>query len=417
MKSLPWRREETIARLRREIWLYVTQAAKTEEDILLVASALLQMPASEVRFLAQLQFILSEPVGRLLEELPLLIRRLTTTTTNETELTADRIRGAIRWSETFAQRAATGTSHLFVTAPTRRAFDTPENEVLAFALRAIAQFGRRSGWNRSTTAGPAQVLRTRVATATRWSQARALVDIPPRVPTPKTLSRVRSGRSRRRYQAALDVCDLYQRYIARLDRAAIREAIEAHGLVTNRDSVLLELQCAFQTIKTLRQLGWQAPPAGLLRPPLIFRGERQGASVRLYFQRAPAELAAGSRYRAVQQAHEFSAASGLIPDLVIRMDGAKGLRWLLVEVKGGEKRSVEDSARAATLDLLAYRRAYGAALHEQDGVYGLGYAWGAQLQPAPASEIVLCTPDTLEVALRRAVADSEGLSLQELEVY
>ena len=82
---------------------------------------------AEVRYLAQLQFILSEPVGRLLEQMPLLIRRLTTTTNTEVEISAQRIRGAIRWSETFAQRAATGLPHVFVTAPTRRAFDTPEN--------------------------------------------------------------------------------------------------------------------------------------------------------------------------------------------------------------------------------------------------------------------------------------------------
>ncbi len=73
--------------------------------------------------------------------MPLLIRRLTTTTNTEVEISAERIRGAIRWSETFAQRAATGLPHVFVTAPTRRAFDTPENQTLAFALHAIAEFG------------------------------------------------------------------------------------------------------------------------------------------------------------------------------------------------------------------------------------------------------------------------------------
>ena len=228
---------------------------------------------AEVRYLAQLQFILSEPVGRLLEQMPLLIRRLTTTTNPEVEISAQRIRGAIRWSETFAQRAATGLPHVFVTAPTRRAFDTPENQTLAFALRAIAEFGRRTGWDKASTAGPAQLVAARVAEATRWRQARALIDVPANPPAPTTLARVRASRNRKRYQAALDVVELYQRYIARLDRSAIREAIEHHALIASRDSVLLELQCAFDTIRALRALGWASPGAGLLRPPVSFGGD------------------------------------------------------------------------------------------------------------------------------------------------
>ncbi len=253
MKDLSWDRSEAIDRLRRDVWRYVTQASKTEEELLLWAAALLQMPPAEVRYLAQLQFILSEPVGRLLEQMPLLIRRLTTTTRTEVEISAERIRGAIRWSETFAQRAATGLPHVFVTAPSRRAFQTPENEILAFALFAIAEFGRRTGWDRSSASGPAQIVAARVAEATKWRQARALIDVPAKLPTPTTIARVRASRNRVRYQAALDVVELYQRYIGRLDRSAIRDAVEHHALIASRDSVLLELECAFGTIRALRE--------------------------------------------------------------------------------------------------------------------------------------------------------------------
>ena len=109
MRSVEWDRREVITRLRRDIWLYVTDACDNEDDIILVAAALLQMQPSEVRFLAQLQFILSEPVGRLLTQMPFLSRRLTTTTADQVEISAERIRGSIRWSATFARRAATGT--------------------------------------------------------------------------------------------------------------------------------------------------------------------------------------------------------------------------------------------------------------------------------------------------------------------
>jgi len=89
----------------------------------------------------------------------------------------------------------------------------------------------------------------------------------------------------------------------------------------------------------------------------------------------------------------------MLPDLVLRRKDADGVRWLLVEVKMGTSRGVEESARAAVRDLLAYRRAFGPVLARQSGPYGLGVAWGAELTPSIGEEVVLCTPDTLSSAL------------------
>jgi hypothetical protein len=403
VNSARWDRAEAIARVRNEIWRYLTQAARTDDEIVLDASTLLQMRASEVRTLAQLHFILSPQVEALLSQMPLLLRRLTTTTTEEFETSAERVRGSIRWSETFAARAASGSSHTFVTAPARRAFNTPENELLAFALEAIRGFGRRTGWHRSTSAGAGSEVRRRVAEATRWLQARALAEIEIQPPTNRTTSRVRSGRARRSYKPVIDVVELYRRYLARLDRAAVREAIENHALVTSRDSVLLELLCTFRTISALRDLGWTAPKPGLVRPPHILSAVKGQQRLELYYQHAPPDLAQGSIYRAVQQAHRFAAVGGLIPDLAIRVSGPRDVRWIMLEVKGVQ-RAVEYSARAAAIDLLAYRRAFDTVLSRQEGPYGIGVAWGRSFAPSRDAEIVLCTPDTLAAALEAELA-------------
>jgi hypothetical protein len=44
-------------------------------------------------------------------------------------------------------------------------------------------------------------------------------------------------------------------------------------------------------------------------------------------------------------------------------------------------------------------RAFDPVLSAQRGVYGLGIAWGTELNPIDSSEIVLCTPDTIESAV------------------
>jgi hypothetical protein len=73
------------------------------------------------------------------------------------------------------------------------------------------------------------------------------------------------------------------------------------------------------------------------------------------------------------------ARAALRPDLVLHRPARGDEQWLLIEAKGGERR-VERSARAAVLDLLAYRRAYDQALSRTHH-YGLGVAFGADLAP------------------------------------
>ena len=239
--------------------------------------------------------------------------------------------------------------------------------------------------------------------ATRWRQARALTGLGESPPSPTTLARVRAGRARRRYQAALDVVDLYQRYIARLDRAALREAIERHALVVSDDATLLELECAFGTIVALSAQGWEGRSERLLpATSLLFSGRRDGARLDVYYQYTPRELSQGSRYGEVQRAHAFAYASSLRPDLVLRHSADGAVRWLVIEVKG-RKAGVVEAARDALFDLLAYRRAYDPVLAAQAGPYGIGCVWGAELEPALDAEIVLCTPDTLGRALEVAL--------------
>ena len=408
MKQRKWNRDEIVAHLRRDIWTFITEAAQ-EEQVLLLAASLLQMPESDVRLLAQRQFIRSDAVGTLLDEMPSLTRRLTNTTTSETEVSAQRVRGPIKWGETYTQRAARGIPNVFVTSPPRRAFNTPENAILVFALRAIAKVGMRTGWHEIHKAGPAGEVQHRSAEALRWLQSRELIDLPAAPLNPVTVGRVRAGRNRRRYQSVLDVITLYEKYISQLDRDGIREAVEHRGLVVSNEDVLLELLCAFDTIRSLRDSGWRSlGPPSLVGPArkqaVLFTGIRNGYNVRVTYQATPQDLSMNSLYGDVRRSHGFRS-SVLKPDLVIHVTKGDYSRWLLVEVKGGLASRVSDSAREATLDLLGYRRAFSTVLDKQEPEpYGLGYVWGEGLWPSTDSDVTLCTPDTLPTALELLLA-------------
>jgi hypothetical protein len=397
MRTLPWRRHDLIERIRADLWRYLTQASTVEEQ-LLEAAALLQMPASDLRAVGGLQFLTSDALRHLLDGMPFLLRRLATTTLHEEEWSLERIRGSIQWGRTIGLRHATGLQHLYVTAPSRRAYQTPENEILVFLLDETVRLGRLSGWHRSTSEAAGRIVSGTVAQAERWRQSRMLGEVDRRPITPRLVSRVRAGRFRRRYQAVLDAFDRYYELIGVLDRAAIREAVERHGLVARDDPTLLELVCTFMILNALEGMGWKLDRLRLFEGSLRIDGERGQDKVEITYQSTPRALSTGSLYRDVQRRHALDP-GGLRPDLVLRR-ARNGVpdRWLLVEVKGGEP-SVRTLARRAAYDLLAYRRAFSPVLDKCDEPYGLGVAWGAELSAASEGDMRLCTPDMLPDAL------------------
>jgi hypothetical protein len=398
VRSLAWVRSDLIEEIRRDVWRYLTPAASIETQ-LLEASALLQVTPKELRTLGRLQFLLSDDVGELLQQLPTLLRRLATTTANEEEWSAERIRGPIQWGRTIGVRGATGNPHVYVTSPARRAHQTPENELLVLVLDAIVRLGKQTGWHTSEHADVGKLVHSRVAEAQRRLQMRALLEVERRSMTPTKLARIRSGRHRRRYQGVLNAYERYRLFAERLDRAAIRGAVETSGLVSRDDPTLFELICTFRVIEALRQLGWSLTRLGLFGGSLRLTGTKGGVRIELTYQQTPAVLRRNSAYATTLTAH-LIAPGPLRPDLVISRRDTEGIAWLLIEAKGGS-RGVAKSARAATSDLLAYRSAFATTLDAQASPFGLGIAWGADLDPSQTEDIMLCTPDRLTAALER----------------
>jgi hypothetical protein len=403
LKSRKWVRAEVIEDIRGAVWRHVTQAAREEGEMLLEAAALLQMPREAVRVLGLRQFLLSTQVKRLIDDMPALIRRLATTTTRDEEWSAERLRGPVDWGITLSARGTTGLRHFYVTSPARRAYQTPENEILVAALDAVRSTGHRIGWHQSDSVEVGRTVRDRVTQADEWLARRSLSDVERRPITPRAMSRVRSGRHARRYTPAVDVYRLYEDYVRRLDRASIRQAVERHAVAATADDVLLELLCGFRIEEVLKAMGWKLSQPGLVGGGGRFLHGRKGdEELDVYYQHVPPALGAGSIYGEVQAAHGFSATGALAPDFVLRHSASGASRWLVVEVKGVQ-RDVTASARAALLDLLAYRRAFEPVLANAPSPYGLGIAWGAELEPSSEREIALCSPDQIGTALEQVL--------------
>src|ERR1700754_1097703 len=273
MRPLPWERPSRIKEIREQIWSYVSPSSRREGPGLVVADAMLGWPDGDVTELAALQFLLSAEVGDFVHQLPELARRLSTTSVHDEERGTERIRGAINWGETMSARLASGAPRLHVTTPVERAYQTPENELLVHVLDAIVRLGTATGWARpNLRSEPATTTRAHLTEAKRWQSTSMLTPIRRVTPTPRSLARIGSGRSHVRYQGVLAAYSRLDALVERLDREAIRSAIEDVGLVASKEHILFELLPLFRTIASLENHAWQ------LRPLRLFAGavETQG---------------------------------------------------------------------------------------------------------------------------------------------
>ena len=397
-----WDRVEEVGRVRDRIWRHISGSARFLDEVQPEAAALLQLDELDLRHLARLHFVLGDEVEELLESLPRLTRRLATTTVAEEEWSTERVRGTIEWGRTIGARAATGLPHLYVTAPARRAYQTPENELLAFVLDAISQTGRDTRLSGSKS-GVGKEIGDRVDVTESWRRRRAISSIQRRAPTPRSVGRIRTGRHRVRYGHALRAYQRYQSLCVELDRAELRRVVEERALATIEDSTLFEIITTLDVVEALERLGWKPSRLRLFGAPRALRvtGRRGLWRLTLWYQHTPPALAARSRYAHILAAHGISPDwVRRRPDLVLNLRHAdEAERWILLEAKLGTRRSTRESARAALADLLSYRRDFSAALDLSSEPYGLGVAWGAGLDPSCDHEVLLVTPDHIEDAL------------------
>jgi hypothetical protein len=382
----------------------VTPASRFEQPGLLVAAALLQWPEADALHLGELQFLLSPEVGALLRAMPRLVRRLATSSAREEQWSHERLYGPVQWNRTLSVRGAIGSRQLFVTAPAKRVHQTPENELLVHILDAIVRIARSSGWDQGRSRElPARMVRERLSQAERWQQSRMLSSVERIPPTSRALARIRSGRTRQHYAAVLEAYDMLVSLVEQPDREAIRAAVENAALVTAHDPTLFELLTTFHLVDALRAHGWPLSQFQFHQGDPYAEGRRSdGRQLQLWYQSAPKGLTTGSKYKQTLEAHGFSGQHDPRPDIVLNWADRNGhTRWLVIECK--LHRRVEGGVRRALADLLSYRRAFDTTLAQAGTPCGLGVAWGEGLEPV-GTEIMLCTPDKLDQAVRYIVS-------------
>ncbi|WP_406631367.1 hypothetical protein [Amycolatopsis sp. WGS_07] len=402
MHDLDWNRKALVGQIRDRIWSYVSPASRFEVPGLLTAAALLGWPEHQVKRLGELHFLLCREVQDFMTSLPLLARRLTTSSAQNEQISHERLHGPVRWDRTLTGRAASGSQHSYVTAPAERVYQTPENELLVHVLDGVVNAAKLRDWATSKSREePAKLVRKHLNDAQHWQQNRMLRDIDRVAPSPRSLARIRAGRTSERYTPVLRAYEKLVSFVETPEREAIQAAIEGAGLVTALDSILFELATTFRVIDALNSHGWNVQPLYLFKGRVHTDGQQpDGRKIDVWYQSLPPDVHSPSKYKEILTKHGFSQQPDLRPDLWLRWTDRGGrTRWLLVECKLSQSKGVQTAARHALSELIGYREAFRTTLATSEPPYGLGVAWGAGLEPQLDSDVALCTPDMLDKAM------------------
>jgi hypothetical protein len=259
-----------------ELWRRLGRPFRLAETV----DALFGLAPEVVAQLAGTTLCTSDEARALLDEMPTLVRALTTSVQGAPLRSRGEIRGPVLWSETMSARAASfGDPDLFVCTTPQRDYDTAENRVLVAALAALAEGGKAIE-HIGIADYDDPVLR---AARGNGRAARLFLDHPAlaRVTRervrPRTLKRVRGSKSAERYRAAMAV----------LERAA--EPIDVEHLVPYRDKRTgLQHDVLVGVIEELEARGMRVPPlrveaGALLAGPITYiHPRRLGARDRLH---------------------------------------------------------------------------------------------------------------------------------------
>lgn len=175
-------------------------------DVVAMVDAVLGLSPNVVRQLSGTMLATSAEAEALLSGMPHTIRSLAMSTTSAPERCRGELRGPVLWSETMSARSSSaGLQDLYICSSPQRAYDIPENQILAAALVCIRDAGRGVD-SMSAQAYDDETLRHarhNGMRAIRFLEHRTLAAVSRERPSSRALKRTRNGSRRMTYEPAL----------------------------------------------------------------------------------------------------------------------------------------------------------------------------------------------------------------------
>ncbi len=175
-------------------------------DVVATVAALTGIAAREVERLVGLAGATSAEAEQLLDAFPHTVRSLATSMQTQAERCVGEVRGPVLWSETISARAASfGNPDVYICATPSRAYDIEENQVLVWALRRIREASDAALADHSVAIEDRRLRRARRngVDAGRFAEHPSLAHVTRRLPGPRAIRKIRTGKKKRAYEPAL----------------------------------------------------------------------------------------------------------------------------------------------------------------------------------------------------------------------
>lgn len=406
-------RAELVAGLSEDILTYVMHGSFPEQHV----TAELKPDGLDERFddyeaLVSLHFVLKPEVVEFVEELPQRLRNINTQIDRVTTVSRGQVNGRINWPATVKKRYATNPrdSSVFVCDDRSESYDTAENLVLKRLLSIIYR----------TLEDCEEFLRADYDWVTeRWQENLELVDEMQRIfernvhvkrirdpkefePTERMLQRAEQARTPVYNEAA----KLLRSYRTSLeaDADAIRELLDETAITPDDEETLLELYVLFRYVSAIESLrddsfslstiasdsqeiarmsdgemeialyhDNSAGDRGLSFIPEAIDKDRENLTRTELIQRETREVL--STYF---QNESFRRTTGRPDVIVLEIDGADRLEYLITEIKNSTNPQTIRTGIKETLEYLAFLRQDNDFVYEKDSDY-FGSGWNGVL--------------------------------------
>jgi hypothetical protein len=413
-----WSMEDHAAVLeavKSQLWRFVQQHASVEAAGK-VAAKLAGLHKSDIAVLTGIHLLLDPRTDTFLDTAEGILQRLRRSGRTERTESRTAIRGRIEWPATVrAQAGKGGDPLLYVSVRTLPSYDLPENRVVKYLLHQIVEQGEailgatidlHDRWA-PLSREERRKWRTLVEERTRRA-ARALrsvylkgVTLPPDL-SEREIRHTAKVRSRW-YQTLAEYARFFREAVTN-PRSFLREVLNERVLAPLSRDTLYELWTLFTSAEKIQESGWKLVRFSLIGGGREFKAtfEKNGDTLRLYYQKLPPPMAQASRYCSLMSKYGLGD-SHRRPDLVLAVTPmGKEPSYLIVEVKRTRSRTYTADG---VYKLIGYLADFQDTLPESQATRGILVVWSglAYRSQFEGDSIVMAGHATYPDALRDAL--------------
>lgn len=334
----------------RFLWRFIQHNAR-ESAADEVMTNLTRLSKHDIRVLANIRFLLSDEVKKLLDETaPKIVSRLSKASIIEKVTDRSKIKGRIDWPRTYGVRAAAGgDASLYVYAQRAQIFDLPENRLFLFIIQQIHNSARNLSsddfnsltWYSESAEGDKWINRiTLIAAQTaRFLRNPYIARIGKlHELSEKIIEQTKHARAPY-YRNLAEAAEFFS-FCQNSPVAFLKENLKDNILEPLNKDTLYEIAVLFKVITTATDLGWKETRTGLIGSSAntVCTLEADECTLRVFYQKLPKVFREHSRYGELMTAYGLSEKLRR-PDIILSFEEAGKQKYYIVEVKRSMRRS------------------------------------------------------------------------------